>query len=813
MVKYGKREVKDMHIKNSFFKTFALLTAICVVGRVDAAAPQNSRAAVNSNVAPARASGHHVTRGASSTDKDNVVVSRSAMSRPSTAAARSGAIINSARVSARAATPVARGARSAAVVSARNATNTNRSNVSRASMSRATAVFDDVSKIGGGYAQCREAYATCMDQFCAKANDTYRRCFCSARFTEFRDTEDALDQARLLLQQFEDNNLNAVDKTAAEVDAMYSATVGEAAIKNDTSGAAKLLAEIGDLISGKKKATPINSSSSLGVLSLDFSSDVGDVFGGGDVFSNSSSIFDGASGVDLTTLEGEDLFNHVHRQCMSMVADSCNGNAVANMAKSAYGIMISQDCNAYEKSVNAKRQQVQNTVRQAEKILREARLEEYRAHNSQDVNECLDKVRSAMLADTACGANYKRCLDYTGAYINQSTGDAIYTPRLFELENLISLEGAPSSSVANANTDILSMNAGFNTFLDSRKMFATTALDTCRDMADLVWSEFKRAAIIEIAQAQDEKIEEVKNTCVETMRDCYDTQSNALKSFDNNTAQETGAISAYAARQMCADKVTACAALYSKGGDACNFDGNGKLVAGEGGDTAGRCGLTALLSFVDTVDTVRIAEGCETAITTHLEKLCTPTSGDMGYPWNCRLMSLGDITAEMPAENTLAANIAKYVKDYCVDGTTDVGLGKLDDRTKAQMNRAFNDIGVALSAQLENVCEDAGGIWALPNGGEVADAKAVAHTENVPYMTEFYKIAYGGDTSKGADFGYCIQNTIEMQCQAQDVATGGKGYAKYNETTNKCEFSPEWYENRCNAIGGYWGDGTCYIAK
>ena len=252
MVKYGKREVKDMHIKNSFFKISALLVMFCVAGVADAAAPQNSRAAVNSNVAPARASGHHVTRGASSTDKDNVVVSRAAMSRPSTTAARSGAIINSARVAARSAVStgargqntvsVARGARSAAMVPARNATNTNRSNVSRAAMSRATAVFDDVSKIGGGYAQCREAYATCMDQFCAKANDTYRRCFCSARFTEFRDIEDALDQARILLQQFEDNNLNAVDKTAAEVDAMYSATVGEAAIKNDTSGAAKLLA-------------------------------------------------------------------------------------------------------------------------------------------------------------------------------------------------------------------------------------------------------------------------------------------------------------------------------------------------------------------------------------------------------------------------------------------------------------------------------------------------------------------------------------------------------------------------------------------
>jgi hypothetical protein len=50
-----------------------------------------------------------------------------------------------------------------------------------------------------------------------------------------------------------------------------------------------------------------------------------------------------------------------------------------------------------------------------------------------------------------------------------------------------------------------------------------------------------------------------------------------------------------------------------------------------------------------------------------------------------------------------------------------------------------------------------------------------------------------------------------MQCQAQDVATGGKGYAKYDAATGKCNFTTEWYEDRCNFIGGYWENGTCYL--
>ncbi|MBR4859740.1 MAG: hypothetical protein IKV10_00395, partial [Alphaproteobacteria bacterium] len=152
--------------------------------------------------------------------------------------------------------------------SARSAKKVSDTGVARvASLSRATAVFNDISKIGGGYAKCRESYATCMDQFCANANDTYRRCYCSEKFTNFRDTENALDQAKVLLQQFEDNNLNAVDKSAAEVNAMYSATAGEAAIKTDVSGAQALLNSIGDLLSGKKTSieTSVNTNSgSLG---------------------------------------------------------------------------------------------------------------------------------------------------------------------------------------------------------------------------------------------------------------------------------------------------------------------------------------------------------------------------------------------------------------------------------------------------------------------------------------------------------------------------------------------------------------------
>lgn len=726
-------------------------------------------------------------------NSDNATVSRTATTaqRRTTTSARTATTTNtvSSRNARTAVTPVGasrsgavartgvmgamRAAYAPTTTSARSATTVN---ASRAAVARATAVFDDVSKIGGGYATCREAYSTCMDQFCAKANDTYRRCFCSSKFTEFRDTEAALDEAKNLLAQFENNNLNAVDKTAAEVNAMYTATEGERAIKNDTSGAAAMLSEIGDLLSGKRKVSASSNSTSLGVLDLDFSTDMDDIWSGGDA----SSIFSSSSGTDLSQLEGQALYTQAQKQCLSLMNDACENNAVMTMAKSSYNILISQDCNAYEKKVNSQRETIKQTVRTAEKYLRDARLEEYRSHNSADVNECIAKVKSAITADTACGANYKKCLDYTGAYVDANTGEPIYSPRLFELENLITLDGA------NGNTDVLSQNGKFNSFLETRKMFATTALDSCRDISTTVWQEFKRSALIEIAQAQSAKIEEVKMSCVSTMADCYDTQTNALKDFDTTTASAAGAVSAYAAKAMCQDKVTACAALYGNN-TSCQFDGNGKLTS-----DAASCGIKSLLAFVDNVDTVRVAEGCATAIDNYVKQLCTPSTGDQGYPWNCRRYG----------QAQLRSVIENYALQNCKDPTKDsTQFSELPDRVKQQVTQAISDVQEELDDLLADACESLDGFW--------TDAD-----DDGKLLTAFYSTTFGKSeepTGNAALSGRCVENSERTACLAYN--TGRETPVATYDSVRGCVLTDVWYQERCTAMNGYYETGNCYLEK
>lgn len=564
-------------------------------------------------------------------------------------------------------------------------------NVSRAGSARATAVFNDVSKIGGGYADCRDSYATCMDQFCANANDTYRRCYCSERFVNFRNTSDSLDQALSMLADFQNTNLDAVNKTAAEVNAMYSASEGEAAIKRDTSASQKLLDNIGELLSGKNKyksssKSSVQSSNVLDISGL-FGSGSDDVFSGDSVFdSGTNSIFSQSANsyANMSDMEGDELFNAANRQCSAISRNECGSDAVFNLARSAYSIMITQDCNLYEKNINAKRESVQETVRTAEKYLREARLEEYRAHNSPDVNSCLDKVDTAMRQSTACGANYERCLDYTGRYINSVTGEPIYSKALFDLNNLIILDGS---------ADVVGANPGFNTFLEDRKMFATQALDTCREIADTVWNEFKRSAIINIAQAQDAKIEEIKNSCVQTISECYDTQTGALDALGGESAaKKTGAISAIAAHDMCKDQVLTCASLYGDP-NACVYNDKDKTLKDNG---TGTCGLKSLLAYVNTVDSIKVAQGCETSLREYAQELCSDDESD--YPWGCRLRSQKEV------ENLLTqrANLVCGKSLFNSSSTTNSNNSHSGNTIAVQIPKAQVSQQVQTTQQIQN---------------------------------------------------------------------------------------------------------------
>ena len=726
----------------------------------------------------------------------------------------------------RAATSGAHIARSASASSARSATS--KSYISRAGSSRATAVFSDVSKIGGGYAECRDAYNTCMDQLCAIADESVGRCYCSSRYDELNDTKSGIEEALEMLQNFENNNLMSVTLSAGEAGAMYQATAGEAAVGTDTSAAAQMLADISDLLSGKKKAVTNTNSLSLGIMDGLFSTNFSIDW---DAPQEANSLFSTSSSTDFSRLTGQKLYNSASESCLAVLPDSCTGS-VLNLVRSSYNVLITQSCTAYEKTVNSGRTKVEAAVRNMEKALREARLEEYQAHNSADVNECMTKVKAAITDDVVCGENYKKCLDNTGRYVD-SNGTANLTPGFLNLKNQINLY---------TTGDILAVNKDFNEFLENKRMFVTSALDTCRDISETVWTEFKRSAMIEISQAQDSLIEEVKSSCVETMSECYDKQTGALTNFGGDSVRTTGAddrlgaMGAYAARAMCREKVDACVMLYGTG-DCFNEDGT--IDEGKR-DT---CGLGSLMDFVDTIDQANVSDACLTAVNSWLSDQCTPPksapAGQNTYPYGCKDRDLSELYKGLdtqielycadPSYRNVNSEEAKWRQyELVIDAITDI---------KRQLENGMFDV-------YSGLCESYYGTWYDPDETAAIMETKTAEQRKGQFMPEYYAAIgasiptkftasdlmgeqyvssvlkkQGDKDTRETILGHCLKADMQYECERVNDESSTKDVAKYDPVTKVCNLSETWYQQKCAEIGGSYymqSDGkpaVCYVKQ
>lgn len=445
-----------------------------------------------------------------------------------------------------------------------------------------------------------------MDQFCATQNDTYRRCVCSSKLDSIKSDERILSQTATQLQDFKDLNIDVIPKTAAEVKAMLNATAGEsvATTIKDTSDASKSLAGISEVLSN----TRTKSMSTLGTL--DIAGDINAVWATSDL----------AATTNISNLTGEALYNAVHAQCAELVSDSCASDATLKMVVSAYGMYIENDCATLSAAINKKMTTASSAIRETEREMMTARLDNYNAHNSTAINECIANVRADITSDVACGTDYVHCLDISGRYLKRDTGEPIYTAEFFQLDGQISLDG----DVLNNNTNRL-----FVAELEQKRAYATHSLDTCRDLADDVWDEFMRQAIVEIYQGQQDRIRTVKNECLDVVNQCYDTQRNQLKDFSNIKEQLILGARLELAEQMCRDKLDACSNLYGGGTD----------------------GLDQLVTAMRDITSQTIAKECYTLLTEYAHELCDVPQNDSvhTYPFACRVYK--------PSEQRYASNM------------------------------------------------------------------------------------------------------------------------------------------------------------
>ena len=489
-------------------------------------------------------------------------------------------------------------ARSAAAPARTSAARTASRAPARSNARAATMTAAESMTFGTGYNACRDAYFTCMDQFCAVQNETYRRCVCSSRLNSIISGESLLSQTATQLQDFKDLNIDIIPKTAGEVQAMLSASAGEtaAATTKDASQSAQQLKNISTVLNNTKS----KALSTAGTL--DAGGDINEIWATTDL----------ASGAYIANLTGEPLYNAVHAQCAEMAMPNCNSKSTLNMVVSAYGMYIENDCTTLTNSLNKKITSAKKSVRDTEREMQLARLENYNAHNSTAINECIAQVRNDLTANTACGTDYVHCLDISGKYLNRDTGEPLYTAEFYQLDGQISLEG---NILTNQTNRLLVAD------LNRKRIFAERGLDTCRDIADVVWDEFMRQAIVEIYQGQQQRIRQVKTDCLEVVTKCYDEQNESLKDFSNVKEQLLLGQRLELSEEMCVEKLNACSNLYGGGSQ----------------------GMKELLTAMHDITDQTIAQNCMATLRDYAKDICAVPSSDTihTYPYSCRVYTPG----------------------------------------------------------------------------------------------------------------------------------------------------------------------------
>ena len=446
------------------------------------------------------------------------------------------------------------------------------------------------------YNSCRDAYFTCMDQFCATQSDDYRRCVCSSRLTEIIAQEKQLAQTADNLQDFQNLNIDVISKSKDEVKSMLSASNGEKNIKQDTSNSAKTLNNISEVLKQSKK----NALSTQGTLDI-----AGNI-------KNIWSITDLIGSSNIADLTGESLYNAVHAQCAEAVSDFCTQSDLT-MVSSAYGMYIENDCSILATGLNSRKVAANTAIRTTRHQMQDARLDNYNAHNSLSLNECVARVKQDITQDRACGSEYTHCLDFSGKYLNINTGEPIYSSDFYQLESQLSLSG----NVLKNET-----NAKFVNLLDKKRAFAEQSLDLCVDNADAAWDEFLRQAIVEIYQQQQQRVQDVKAECLTVVNECYLKQSDTLQNFSDNSSIISLGHTLELSEDLCAEKLTTCSNLYGGGPE----------------------GLAVLVNTMHNITDETIAQACPEMLMTFAKNICSVPVNDSAhsYPYGCRVYAPGE---------------------------------------------------------------------------------------------------------------------------------------------------------------------------
>ena len=425
------------------------------------------------------------------------------------------------------------------------ATNTTKTITARATNTQETTE----TRTGAEYEQCKEAFFSCMDQFCELKNDSFKRCSCNDRIFDFQEISETYQQANDRLVEFSEN-LDVVGMTYEQAQAMKTASEGEDALSEDKSASKQLLQAIMNSIKGGDTSV---GGKYKDLNSVIISADMSNAFGMDD------------SGQLIASYNGSTLYKAVYPKCRNAVKEDCN-NASLQRAVNAYLMAIEQDCNSVETALAAQQKSLKASTHQSSAMLDLARVENRRNHNSDDIATCIANVKKAIQSEEVCGESYHKCLD-NGRFIDVTTGKPLTgVADFYKLGEILTFKD--NTEIKDQKLSSIQSNRTFVKYFENKtKKFAKDALDKCTEDADFVWQQYLDMALLDIYYAQQSKVKEIKQSCLDLVAQCYDNQNTAIANAMANLTGDSSLLlqpeAVSLTKTMCSDYIESCNSMFA----------------------------------------------------------------------------------------------------------------------------------------------------------------------------------------------------------------------------------------------------------
>ena len=209
---------------------------------------------------------------------------------------------------------------------------------------------------------CRDAYRSCMDEFCLLSDGEGERCACSSN----------IEKSKSLIKEIQD--------IQAEADKLYTEGVERE----------KLGAKV-SLVFGESESAKRASRAS----GLSFSEWI-----------NTGYDQDGELAEDEDI--GDNLYAMASNYCADVLA-TCGDKA--EMEEILYSRQIVADCKTFDTYLAEQKANAESNKRTAEAAVRKARLEMLDTTNKYNRGECLLAYKSCIADKGGCGVNFENCLD------------------------------------------------------------------------------------------------------------------------------------------------------------------------------------------------------------------------------------------------------------------------------------------------------------------------------------------------------------------------------------------------------------------